>query len=93
MTKKVGNINEEVELVFTPSTKLQSGLVEMGGEEQLLKFSAKLADLTKWFKEFKIDSIDLYIEGVVKTGKLTELFISAEGKGGCKVTLKPKTGK
>jgi len=28
--------------------------------------------------------------GGAKTGKITELFVSAEGKGGCKITLKPK---
>ncbi len=93
MAKKSEYSNEEVELVFTPPTRLQEGLVELGAEEQLQKFSAKLADLTKWFKEYKIDSIELYIEGVVKTGKFTEIFISAEGKGGCKVILKPKPGK
>lgn len=50
-----------------------------------------LDELLGWFKAYKVDSIELSIEGLVKTGALTNLIVSAEGKGGMKVVLKPKT--
>ncbi len=93
MSKKHQVVEKEIKLVFVPSSRLREGLIKVGAEDQLQKFSAKLTDLTKWFKEYEVNSIELYIEGIVKTGPLTELFISAEGKGGCKIILKPKSGK
>jgi hypothetical protein len=35
-------------------------------------------------------SVNLYIEGAAaKSGNITKLFVSFEGKGGCKIILKP----
>jgi hypothetical protein len=35
-------------------------------------------------------SLNLYIEGAAAKGrKITKLFVSFEGKGGCKIMLKP----
>jgi len=50
-----------------------------------------LEEISNWFKSFKVDSIELSIEGSIKSGPLTNLIVSAEGKGGMKITLKPKT--
>ena len=47
-------------------------------------------ELLKWFQSYKVDSIELSIEGSFKTGGITNLIVSAEGKGGMKVVLKPK---
>jgi hypothetical protein len=49
-----------------------------------------LNELLNWFKSYKVDSIELSIEGSVKSGNIINLFVSAEGKGGMKVILKPK---
>jgi hypothetical protein len=62
----------------------------VGLREDLIEFVAKVGDLKKWFKGYKVESIKLIIEGAVKDGNLTKLFVSFEGKGGCKITLKPE---
>ena len=81
---------KEIQLVFQPSTFVPelrtTGSAKGLGE----KFVATLEELVGWFKDFRIDSIELWLEGGAKEGNLTKLFISFEGKGGCKVTLKPR---
>ena len=61
----------------------------VGGKTK--KFVTTLTELAKGFKDFKIDSIELSLEGGVTTGKIIDLIVSAEGKGGVKLTLKPKS--
>lgn len=80
---------EEVRLVFKQSST-QSGYVTRGAENKTEKFATTLKGLANLFKGFQIDSIELWLEGGAQTGKITELFVSAEGKGGCKITLRPK---
>jgi hypothetical protein len=89
MNQKQSQNEDDIELVFLPSQRIEEGLQKAGAEEEAQKFSAKLDDITRWFKKYRVDSIEFYIEGGAKTGKITELFVSAEGKGGCKVVLKP----
>jgi len=48
-------------------------------------------DIQKWFKKLAVKEIELSIETSVKSGKIVNLFVSAEGKGGVTVTLVPKT--
>jgi hypothetical protein len=81
---------DEVELVFLPSPRMNEELQQVGLAEETQKFIAKIEDIVKWFKKFKIDSIELTIEGVAKSGNITQIFVSFEGKGGCKVILKPE---
>ena len=40
--------------------------------------------------EFKVDQIELWIEGETQANGVTNLIISSEGAGGCKVVLRPK---
>ena len=45
-----------------------------------------MENCTIWF----MYSVNLYIEGAAaKSGNITKLFVSFEGKGGCKIILKP----
>ena len=81
---------EDVELVFLPSPRVDEGLQKVGAAEEAQKFIAKVEDIVTWFKKYKVDSIELYIEGAAKSGNITQLFVSFEGKGGCKVVLKPQ---
>jgi len=82
----------EVQLIFQPRSfpaELRTTGMEKGfGKAE--KFVTTLEELLKWFKDFQVDSIELWLEGGAKEGAITKLFISFEGKGGCKVTLKPK---
>lgn len=61
----------------------------IGLTEDLVEFVTKVSDLKEWFKGYKVDSIELNIEGAVRDGNITKLFVSFEGKGGCKIILKP----
>jgi hypothetical protein len=85
----ITNENEEVRLVFQQSTK-RTEFATRGAEKTTEKFTTTLTDLAKLFKGFHIDSIELWLEGGAQTGKIVDLFVSAEGKGGCKITLKPE---
>ena len=75
-------------LVFgKPSPKM----IETAGLPKSIEAMAiGLDELISWFQSYKVDSIELSIEGSVKSGGITNLFISAEGKGGMKVILKPR---
>lgn len=47
-------------------------------------------EILGWFENLEVKSIELWIEASVKTGDIIKLFVSAEGKGGVKVTLVPR---
>jgi hypothetical protein len=40
-------------------------------------------------KAYKVDSIELWIDGIVKTDQTTKIFVPWEGEGTCKIILKP----
>jgi hypothetical protein len=75
---------------FLPSPRVEEGLQKVGLREDLMEFVAKVGDLKKWFKGYKVESIELNIEGAIRDGNITKLFVSFEGKGGCKIILKPE---
>jgi hypothetical protein len=81
---------EEVSLSFLPSPRVEEGLQKVGLRDDLMEFVAKVGDLKKWFKGYKVESIELNIEGAIRDGNITKLFVSFEGKGGCKIILKPE---
>jgi len=41
-------------------------------------------------QDYKVDQIELWVEGRVESGGITRLFISTEGQRGYKVILKPR---
>lgn len=81
---------EDIQLIFTPPENRREQMQEVGAVDDFKKFVAKASDIGNWFKEYKVETIELWLEGAVSEGTLTKLFVSFEGKGGCKVTLKPK---
>jgi hypothetical protein len=54
-------------------------------------FVTTVDEIKDWFKSYDIDSIQLWINGVVQTSGVLKLFVSASGSGGVLVTLKPKS--
>lgn len=79
------NREEVVELVF-PARK-EGGIHPAGPIEDI---KVGVGKIVEWFKDYKVESIELTLDGAFKTGVLTQLIISAEGKGGCKIKLVPK---
>ena len=64
--------------------------VSKGTGKLMSMFSASMDEMTKWFKNYQIEFIELNINGVVESGSVTKLLVSAKGEGGLKVVLKPK---
>jgi hypothetical protein len=84
----IGVPRKEVQLVFA---KPEPRMIEPTGMGAIQTATiAKLDEVLSWFKDYRVDSIELSIEASAKSGDITSLFVSAEGKGGMKVTLKPK---
>jgi len=79
---------EEVQLVFS---RPEPRMIEPAGIGPVQAATvAKLDQVLSWFKGYEVDSIELSIEASAKSGDITSLFVSAQGKRGMKVTLKPK---
>ena len=61
--KEVQNNNKKIELVF-PETNLEveSKFVRKGpGGKVLEQFSASIDDITSWFKQYQVETIELWI--------------------------------
>jgi hypothetical protein len=84
-----GEGNKEVELIFQRSSRIEEGLQKAGYRDNITEVVTKVDDLKGWFKGFKIDTIELYLEGIISDDNVTKMYVSFEGKGGCKVILKP----
>jgi hypothetical protein len=84
--------DNEVELVF-PQSDLEDDdkLIKKGpAGEMLRKFSASIDDITTWFKQYQVDTIEVWISGIIETEGIIKLAVSAKGEGGLKLTLRPK---
>jgi hypothetical protein len=80
---------KRIELAF-PKLEDESEYESKGPVDLIGKFSATVDEVTNWFKQYEIDSVELSISGLIETGNIIKLVISAKGEGGLKVTLKPK---
>jgi hypothetical protein len=85
--------NKKIELVF-PESGLDIAddkFVRKGpGGKVLEQFSASIDDITRWFRQYQVESIELWISGGIQTEGIIKLAVSAKGEGGLKLTLKPK---
>jgi hypothetical protein len=90
--KELDDLGEKsVQLVFGKTGLADEGYVTRGGSGQPMQsFVAGVSEIKEWFKDFQIDSLELWISGGIQTGQVLSLFVSAKGEGGMKVTLKPK---
>ncbi|MGH2317548.1 hypothetical protein ACRC6Q_07235 [Planococcus sp. SE5232] len=50
----------------------------------------KIQELVKDMTDYNLDTIELHVTGIVKSGPVTELFIGAEGQAGMKLVLNKK---
>ena len=85
---------KNIQLAF-PKYKEEDGeYISKGkGENMLQHFSASIDELTDWFKQYQVESLELWISGIIQTGGITSLVVSAKGEGGLRVVLKPKSQK
>ena len=84
--------NKKIELVFPESglDVADDKFVKKAGGKVLEQFSASIDDIASWFKQYQVESIELWISGGIQTEGIIKLAVSAKGEGGLKVTLKPK---
>ena len=84
---------EKVKLVFPEpkkNTKLVGSLAGViRGEKPVRIFDVE--EILEWFKKLEVKEIEFWMETIVKTGKMVQLIISDQEKGGIKITLTPKT--
>lgn len=81
---------KKIELAF-PKIEEHDEYVSKGGTKELLSlFSASMDEVTEWFKSYQVESIEMWISGIIESGGITKLLVSAKGEGGMKVVLKPK---
>jgi hypothetical protein len=64
---------------------------EEGGRGLLERFSTSIEEVTDWFKQYQVDTIELWISGVIESAGVTRLVVSAKGEGGLRVVLKPRS--
>jgi hypothetical protein len=83
---------KSIELVFPESDiETENRPVRRGpGGKLVQKFAMSIDDITNWFNQYDIESIELWISGGMETEGLLKLAVSAKGEGGLKLTLKPK---
>jgi len=91
-----GNTNEsKIELAFPKFEQEDENdqYISKGGTgEGLVKHLSTSVDaISSWFKQYQVESIELWISGLIETGGITKLVVSAKGEGGMKVMLKPKS--
>jgi hypothetical protein len=81
----------KIELAFPKYEEEDSEYVSKGRGEEIVKhFSTSMDAIADWFKQYQVESVELWISGLIETGGITKLVVSAKGEGGMKVILKPK---
>ena len=83
----------KIELAFPKyEVKEDSEFISKGGTgEGLVKhLSTSMDSIADWFKQYQVESIELWISGMMETGGITKLVVSAKGEGGMRVMLKPR---
>src|ERR671933_2518401 len=85
--------NSKIELAFPKYEQEENDqYISKGGTgEGLVKhLSTSMDSIADWFKQYQVESIELWISGMMQTEGVTKLVLSAKGEGGMRVVLKPK---
>jgi len=81
----------KIELAFQKYEQEDGEFISKGPGEGLVKhLSTSMDSIADWFKQYQVESIELWISGMMETGGITKLVVSAKGEGGMRVMLKPK---
>ncbi len=68
---------------FTPS----SGMTETLLGTMPVKYN-DILEFVKGFTDYKLDTIEVHVKGVAKTGGVTQLLVGLSGEAGLKLVLK-----
>lgn len=73
------------------SEEKESFQVEATGLGKVLPVSmTQINEMVKGLSDYSLDTIELHVRGVAKTGPMVEFFIGAEGEAGLKLVLNKK---
>jgi hypothetical protein len=89
----IENPSRKVELAFPKYEEADDEYISKRGvsDEGVVKhLSTSMDAIGDWFKQYQVESIELWISGMMETGGITKLVLSAKGEGGMRVILKPK---
>src|SRR5438552_18979561 len=78
------DVTDDVVLVFRPP---ENPAAQIAGITPFKSLRLKLDELLDWLKGLNIDLIELWIEGVYRSGNRTDLFLSLEGKTRAELNL------
>jgi len=90
------NTNKKIELAFPKYEQDEDNqYISKGGTgEGIVKhLSTSMNTIAEWFNDYQVESIELWISGLIESGGITKLVVSAKGEGGLKVVLKPKVNR
>ena len=87
ITNDNNNRSETIELALP---KFDSETEAKGIDDVWERYIVSIGEISSWFNQYQVDSIELWISGVMETGSITRLVVNAKGEGGMKVVLKPK---
>jgi hypothetical protein len=81
MAENAANNNGESSTIELALPKFESeedakGIIDDVGE----RFAVTLDKITDWFRQYQVDSIELWISGVIETGTIMKLIVSAKEK-------------
>ena len=74
----------------SPNAFLKDDLYDNFENSNSKHLSTSINEITDWFKQYQVESIELWISGLIEKGGITKLVVSAKGEGGMRVMLKPK---
>lgn len=83
--------SKKIQLVFPKIDKDTQQQIIPSQNDIMGGFVTSVDEIKNWFKSYDIDSIEVWISGVIQTGGILKLVVSASGSGGVLVVLKPKS--
>ena len=83
--------NKKIELVFPrQGSKYDIYLPKVKPSDFFCLFTTDIDSIGEWFKQYKVDSIEVWINGIIKTEETTRLFVGTkEEDRGLRVVLRP----
>ncbi|HEY7570098.1 MAG TPA: hypothetical protein VH796_01895 [Nitrososphaeraceae archaeon] len=91
MSSLKSDSNKKIELVFLrQGTKYDMYLPKVKPSNFFGLFTTDIDRIDEWFKQYKVDLIEVWINGIIETEETTRLFVgTTEEDRGLRVILRP----
>ena len=94
--ENISRKNKKIELAFPKVESIDDDdnddeYISKGPSQKLMNyFSTSIDELTEWFRNYQVESIEVWISRIVESNGIARLVLSAKGEGRFRVMLKPK---